>query len=47
MTVTESHEMYVLYRQIVKSDKPFVYLRMTGVYNIFDSETGVNIGLEK
>ncbi|MBQ2948537.1 MAG: ABC transporter ATP-binding protein [Clostridia bacterium] len=47
VTVPESHEMYVCYRQIAKSEKPYVYLRMTGVYNIFDSETGVNIGLEK
>lgn len=47
VTVPESHEQYTRYRQIAKSEKPYVYLRMIGVYNIFDNETGVNIGLEK
>lgn len=47
VTVPESHDDFEAYREIAKSAQPFVYLRMTGVYNIFDSETGVNIGLEK
>ncbi|MGI6696834.1 MAG: ABC transporter ATP-binding protein [Christensenellales bacterium] len=47
VTVPESYEMYMLYRKIVKSEDPYVYLRMTGVYNIFDNESGINITQEK
>lgn len=46
VTVPESHEKYEAYKAIIRSEKPFVYLTMTGVYNIFDNETGVNIALE-
>ena len=46
VTVPESHEKYEAYKAIIRSQKPFVYLTMTGVYNIFDNETGVNIALE-
>ena len=35
------------YKAISRSEKPLVYLTMTGVYNIFDTESGVNIALEK
>ena len=45
VTAPENHDTYEVYRQIAKSEKPFLYLRMTGVYNVFDDETGVNIGL--
>ena len=47
VTVPEDHEMFMTYKKLASSEAPFVWLRMTGVYNIFDAETGVNIGLEQ
>ena len=47
VTVPENHDTYEQYKAISRSEKPFVYLTMTGVYNIFDTESGVNIALEK
>ena len=47
VTVPENHDTFEQYKAISRSEKPFVYLTMTGVYNIFDTESGVNIALEK
>ena len=47
VTVPENHDPFEQYKAISRSEKPFVYLTMTGVYNIFDTESGVNIALEK
>ena len=47
VTVPENHDIFEQYKAISRSEKPFVYLTMTGVYNIFDTESGVNIALEK
>lgn len=47
VTVPENHDTFEQYKAISRSEKPLVYLTMTGVYNIFDTESGVNIALEK
>ena len=47
VTVPENHDAFEQYKAIARSEKPLVYLTMTGVYNIFDTESGVNIALEK
>ena len=47
VTVPENHDTFEQFKAISSSEKPFVYLTMTGVYNIFDTESGVNIALEK
>ena len=47
VTVPENHDTFEQYKAISRSEKPFVYLTMTGVYYIFDTESGVNIALEK
>ena len=47
VTAPESHDTCEEYRRIARSEPPFLYLRTTGVFNIFDSESGVNIGLVK
>lgn len=47
VTVPENHDTFEQYKAISRSEKPFVYLTMTGVYNIFDTESGVNVALEK
>ena len=47
VTVPENHDTFEQYKAISRSEKPFVYLTMTGVYNIFDTESGVNSALEK
>ena len=47
VTVPENNDTFEQYKAISRSEKPFVYLTMTGVYNIFDTESGVNIALEK
>lgn len=47
VTVPENHDTFEQYKAISRSEKPFVFLTMTGVYNIFDTESGVNIALEK
>ena len=47
VTAPEDHDTCEVYRSIARSEKPWLYLRMTGVYNVFDDETGVNIGLVK
>ena len=47
VTAPEDHDQCELYRRIARSENPVLYLRMTGVYNIFDDESGVNIGLVK
>ena len=46
VTLPEDHDRFEEFRKLIRSGEPYVYLTMTGVYNIFDEETGVNIGLE-
>ena len=43
VTVPENHDTFEQYKAISRSEKPLVYLTMTGVYNIFDTESGVTL----
>ena len=47
VTLPEDHDQFEGYKAIARSEKPFVYLTLSGVYNIFDADSGVNIGLEQ
>ena len=47
VTVPENHDTFEQYKAISRSEKPVVYQTMTGVYTIFDTESGVNIAWEK
>ena len=47
VTVPEDHERFVAYKRLAAGRNPYVWLQITGIYNIFEAESGVNIGLEQ
>lgn len=47
VTAPEDHDMFMAYKKISASRSPYVWLQITGIYNIFDAESGINIGLEE
>lgn len=47
VTVPEDHERFVAYKRLAAGRNPYVWLQITGIYNIFETESGVNIGLEQ
>ena len=47
VTVPEDRERYQEYKRIAASSEPWLYVRVTGVFNLFDEETGVNISIDR
>ena len=47
VTLPEDHDQFVTYKRLAAGGSPYVWLQITGIYNIFEAESGVNIGLEQ
>ena len=47
VTVPEDHNQFIAYKKLAASKDSCVWLQINGIYNIFEAESGINIGLEQ